>query len=177
MSTEFRVKWLLYLLRKNGNQGFTFWELIFVCFILGILVAIALPNFLSQACKGKQAEGKQFTSAVNKAQQAYYTENKLFVTGAVDAAFTSLGVGIKTQTANYKYSISCDTKNLVSVLATPISPALKGYAGTVGLVGSGVDKTSQAIVCEANSAGTTTPAGGKISASGVVCGNNMTEIK
>ncbi|MCL1467276.1 type IV pilin-like G/H family protein [Argonema galeatum] len=177
MSIELRVKWLLYILNKNGNRGYSYIiELLVFMFIIGILAAIALPSFVNEAGKGKQSEPKQYVSSVNKAQQAWYTEKNGFVTGTAEAAFASLGVGIRTQTTNYTYSISGNTRNLVHVLAIPRSSAIKGYAGTVGLVGSGVDKTSQSVVCETTIAGKT-PTGGTVNGNDVVCGSNMQQIK
>lgn len=180
MNTTFKTKFLLHLNDKKqetGEQGFTLIELLVVIIIIGILAAIALPSFLNQANKGKQAEGKQYVSSVNKAQQAWYTENSNFITGTTAADWASLGVGIKTQTANYKYSITPGT-DLVSVLATPLSTSLKGYAGTVALIGAaGVDKTSQAIVCETSVAGTTTPTGGTVNNNELNCASGMVAIK
>lgn len=185
MNTTFKTKLLLHLNHKkqeSGQQGFTLIELLVVIIIIGILAAIALPSFLNQANKGKQAEGKQYASAVNKAQQAFFTENGAFASySSTDATFTSLGVGIKTQTANYNYSVSSPSTNgstaSVSVLATALSGALKGYAGTVALIGGTSDSTSQAIVCEANNAGTATPTAGAVSGNNLGCGSGMTAIK
>ena len=74
--SRFQVHFLLYWLRKNKNQGFTWIELLAFLLVVGVLVAITLPSFLSQANKGKQAEGRQYISALNKAQQAHQTENR-----------------------------------------------------------------------------------------------------
>lgn len=160
MNTTFKTKFLLHLNQKkqeNAEQGFTLIELLVVIIIIGILAAIALPSFLNQANKGKQAEGKQYVSAINKSQQAWYTENGNFITNSTANDWSSLGVGIKTQTANYKYELG-GAAEYAKVTATAVSAALKGYSGAVALVGpTGGDRTSQSVVCEANAAGTTAP--------------------
>ena len=103
-------------------------------------------GFFSQANKGKQAEGKQYIWAINKAQQAYYTEN-----GEFTESWEELGVGIRTETAMYKYVIRVTDRAAFS-FAIPKNPAVKAYIGGVGLVSlvQGGDFTSQAVVCEAS---------------------------
>lgn len=155
MNTTFKARVLQHLNHKKeerGEKGFTLIELLVVIIIIGILAAIALPSFLNQANKGKQAEAKQYVASVNKGQQAYYTEQGVFVTGTDENAWGQLGVGIKTQTTNYKYSIEKAGEFGVNSLATQMTDVkgLKSYTGVVGVVApaDGADKTSQAVVCE-----------------------------
>ncbi|OKH40456.1 hypothetical protein NIES2119_02215 [[Phormidium ambiguum] IAM M-71] len=183
MNATFKTKFLLHLNQKknaSNEYGFTLIELLVVIIIIGILAAIALPSFLNQANKGKQAEGKQYVSSINKAQQAYYTETGTFVTTSDANAWASLAVGIKTQTSNYKYSLSAIGDSGVNALAdaTQISKALKNYTGVVGLIApvAGADKTSQAVVCETKNAGEA-PAAGTVNATEVVCPGNANPLK
>lgn len=130
MKLEFQAKFLQHLNnKKNSEEGFTLIELLVVIIIIGILAAIALPSLLSQVNKGKQAEGKQNIGSINRAQQAYFLENDGFATDVVSA-----GIGIKTQTVNYVYSIigsaPIDEKvGAVNNKALAIGKTLKSYVG------------------------------------------------
>ena len=75
MKTELKAKYVQHLLnKKKNNEGFTLIELLVVIIIIGILSAIALPSFLNQANKARQAEAETYVGSMNRAQQAEYLE-------------------------------------------------------------------------------------------------------
>jgi prepilin-type N-terminal cleavage/methylation domain-containing protein len=142
MKTEFKAKFLQHINKRRQDEGFTLIELLVVIIIIGILSAIALPSFLSQANKAKQSEAKQYVSSINKGQQAFFAENTQFAD-----EITNLGIGLKTQTNNYTYNLGVPGGGATAA-ATPGSAALRSYAGAVGLVTAGEAKTTQTILCE-----------------------------
>ncbi len=135
--------------KKKGDEGFTLIELLVVVIIIGVLAAIALPSLLGQVNKAKQAEAKQNVGALNRAQQAFFLEGQVFA-----STVSGLGVGLKTLTVNYSYSInfnSAPTNSYGQQNAIAQKPALKSYYGSVGTA-VGDPATSEAltlaIACE-----------------------------
>lgn len=162
MKTEFQAKFLQHLLkREESEKGFTLIELLVVIIIIGILSAIALPSFLNQANKAKQSEAKQYVGSMNRSQQAYYLEKNSFTNSIGD-----LGLGIKTQTQNYKYSINrvAEGSTFVSNQAQLVltTAPLKAYVGgvSVGTVAVTSEATTLAVLCEGKRPGSAGGANG-----------------
>jgi type IV pilus assembly protein PilA len=174
MKTEFKAKFLQHINKRRQDQGFTLIELLVVIIIIGILSAIALPSFLSQANKAKQTEAKQYVSSINKGLQAYYAENTKLTTD-----IGLLGLGLKTETTNYGYAIGATEAGGATSAATPSTASLaslKGYGGAVAVTApdaSGAAGT-QTILCETTSVGT--PATIALSGSNTVCPAAMTLV-
>ncbi|MFM6501464.1 MAG: type IV pilin-like G/H family protein [Dolichospermum sp.] len=171
MKTELKAKFLQHLLgKKKENEGFTLIELLVVIIIIGILSAIALPSFLSQAAKSKQTEAKTFVGAVNRAQQAHRMENITF-----SADLPSLQVNIPTQTEYYGYAILTANAGNTTFTAIPVpgeTSTLRAYAGGVSVLANG--QTSSAA-CMTTTVSGTAPAI-SFAATGPACAtpaNNM----
>jgi len=116
---------LLLLLASKGHQrnalskGFTLVELMIVIVIVGILAAVALPNFLSQTGKAKATEAKTNISAIIKQAQAKFAEDGVNpFTSAADLT-TNYGAP-STDTTKFNYSASF-TSPVYTVTATGVS--------------------------------------------------------
>ena len=168
MKADIKYKLLQHINQKKKEEGFTLIELLVVIIIIGILAAIALPSFLNQANKAKQTEAKQTLSAMNKSQQAYYTENNTFLSTNITDFQKYSGAGIKTATINYTYDVISGGATGVVNLAKPgTTSALLSYAGGVGLVtpAGASDSTSTTVLCESDKS---MSAGGAMASAGSV---------
>ena len=156
MRTELQAKFLQHLnSKKNSEKGFTLVELLVVIIIIGILAAIALPNFLSQGAKAKQTEAKQNIGLVNRVQTAYRSENNAFATSFDILATGTLSGTVDATTTNYTYKLS-PTQDSNQITATSTADtALKAYSGgTVRFTNAEKQSVVSSLICEAVSPGT-----------------------
>jgi len=78
--------------KMQGNKkGFTLIELMIVVAILGILAAIAIPNFMRFQAKSKQSEAKTNLGAIGTTAEAYHSENDTYVATWADLGWAPQG--------------------------------------------------------------------------------------
>src|SRR5438105_1921586 len=69
------------------SKGFTLIELMIVVAIIGILAAIAIPNFIKFQAKSRQAEPKTNLRGLWVTQKAYFSDRDTFSSSVSDLGF------------------------------------------------------------------------------------------
>ncbi len=77
--------------RMHGKKGFTLIELMIVVAIIGILAAIAIPNFLKYQAKSKQSEAKTSLGAIGTSAEAWRAEHDTYVANKSQLAWAPQG--------------------------------------------------------------------------------------
>jgi len=80
----------------KGQKGFTLIELMIVVAIIGILAAIAIPNFLTYQMKSRQSEAKTNLQAIKTSEVAFQAERGCYVGVAVELGQPPAAAGLKT---------------------------------------------------------------------------------
>ena len=73
-------------LRSRSQAGFTLIELLVVIAIIGILAAIAIPQFAAYRRRGYDADVKSNIKNAATAEEAYFVDNDIYSTGVTTLA-------------------------------------------------------------------------------------------
>ena len=91
----------------NKSLGFTLIELLVVVLIIGILAAVAVPQYEKAVEKSRMSEAMTLAASIGKAEQIYYMAN-----GEYAADIEKLDLDFPGEKVNY-YVPSVQTKNFV----------------------------------------------------------------
>ncbi len=85
-------------MRKLNQKGFTIIELLVVIVIIGILVALTLPNLFSAQARGRDTDRKNELKNLQTRLETYFGDNDFYPSGDIAAAATAVGI---TDSADY----------------------------------------------------------------------------
>ena len=75
--------------KRQGQKGFTLIELMIVIAIIGILAAIAIPNFISYRKRSYDTAAQSDLKNLMTAQEAYYVDNSTYKPIGTEGSDTS----------------------------------------------------------------------------------------
>lgn len=145
------------------QQGFTLVELMVVVGIIGLLSAVALPNFKKYQAKSKTSEAKLQLAAAYTAQVSFYTDYDTYASclatmgydpsGEAAARYYTVGIATAFQTAaaSTAGATGCSSQN--QFVATKLSA---GVTSVLSATGGAGDASTFSVFAQAslNTSGT-----------------------
>ncbi len=90
------------------QRGFSLIELMIVVALIGILAAIAIPNFLTYQARAKQSEAKTNLAAIHTAEVVYFAEQDTY-----GETFNAIGFAVTGSSPRYHYVLGSSTVGAV----------------------------------------------------------------
>ncbi|MBI3312390.1 MAG: prepilin-type N-terminal cleavage/methylation domain-containing protein [Candidatus Omnitrophica bacterium] len=136
----------------DKQKGFTLLELLMVVIIIGVLAAIAVPQYLKTREKARMSEALSVLGQIRSAEARYYAERSTYTGVVNELDFSPTDVA---GTLVYTYTISgASATNFVAVATRGGAPAVgpsctAGYAVRINQAGTicGTDCQTTAATC------------------------------
>ena len=115
------------------NSGFTLIELMIAVVVIGILAAIAIPNYSAYVIKGRRVDAKTALLELAAREERYFaTNNKYTIT------VTDLGYVAATNTSTFNAGASSTVYYTVAISGTPATD----FTGTATPIGNQASDTT-----------------------------------
>ena len=97
------------------SKGFTLIELMIVVGIVGILAAIAYPNYMEYIQRGNRSEGQALLNDAAASQERFFAQNNTYVTSQANIARLGLrntnGTTVNSDTGKYQLTVSSESND------------------------------------------------------------------
>ncbi|PYC28119.1 pilus assembly protein PilE [Aquipseudomonas alcaligenes] len=94
----------------NRQSGFTLIELMIAVVVVGILAAIAIPNYTEYLTRSSRSEGHALLSEAAARQERFFAQNNRYVTSGADINLLALrntsGTVVRSENGYYELSVS-----------------------------------------------------------------------
>ena len=132
---------------RKKMAGVTLMELMIVVVIIGILAAIAYPNYRQYAARAKRNEAKAELLKIATLQERFYLQNNSYT-----ADMTNLGYALAanniSDTDSYKINVTAaDANNFTAVATYQNADAEAGICLTFQIDGSGTKTSAPDAEC------------------------------
>ncbi len=134
---------------QSDESGFTLIELLVVILIIGILAAIALPNFLGQRSKAQDSSAKSDARNLVSQLESCYTDNNTYSGTGSGSSCLSGNTGLSLGTAQGQVEVTAATAGGYTIVAH--SKSSGDYTITKDATTGNVTRTCSGGACSGGS--------------------------